>query len=886
MTHPTLRALARLTTTLAAAATLSACEPEDDKTPPRQNTAPDQGQDMPVEQDMAPDAAIDEDQAQDMPVGEDMGPDMAAPSLDDLIPADAPKVSKLAGIQRADDVWHLDATTIIARQRPTQGAAPSPNLLVLEETAHTFAAFKLTDGVATPLGAPVKLELEADGAVARDGDKLRVAVRGAAGATEIIPLAVDAGALAPSAPLATIPADIDVESLASYSGVLYAVGTRVDADGKRRRELHNLESKAALGDDRLDALTHVGIVPLAEGMVAPGAAPVLMGRDAEGDVIAVVVDDAQTMMFFGELHSSDGAAPHEPDAALIIVDDKKYLGFAVDTRGGVKVETGELILARIVATLTPAVSFEQGGVSRGALPGGVFGGAEVKASGARYLPAFGKVRRIASHTTSQGFERAAQPGAISVAMVTLPADGDKGAFKALPIQGGAGAVATQLIERADGTVEVTEVSGDRLATYTYDPARELSFAADGRIKAGAAPLLGVAATGRGAARLVVAAQRGPLTLEEGAQAGVLTLREGIFGAVLGINTTKKEPPVLVQGKAVSFENPVFAPIAGGLNNVLARVSATGGNGAPQAGFFVAEAEVLRGLKEGEALEAGNNSGVTLLPPGFVVAQFIGHGEDVYFLGAKDAGGFFKDGISNASLFHVTVKAKAKGDLAAPTEIMSAAKLRADVGDETAEFASLKLGDADLATPVPGLVALVRGGAQRSPRLHKPLIITKELDKSTPPLRVDLGGGSGVSISGGDIIFQDNSAFLLVFSDGSVNKPALITFTAEGVKLEARALVGVSPELGALLADEDQVDDAAPYIELDSDSDGIPDVWFITIRSAGANGRPYNLALRHRGDGYTPILSPDALIYGALPLAPAGAREARALPDALATTLQR
>jgi hypothetical protein len=997
MKHNTLRTLTRLTTTLAAAAALSACEPEDDKKQP--TMTPELGQDMPVEQDMAPDATIDADLAEDMPITQELllkgvsaqGPralEAAAPapltllldvegssertqqvsvtftagdkeimqsvtygantltvqppilpdhrgpvavsvtldgttvaldggitygaSLADALPTDGPKLSQLEGIQRADDTWTLADGTLLVRQRPTQSAAPAPNLLALEDTAHTFAAFKLVDGVATPVGAPLTVELELDTVtVSADGPLL--AARNAAGAIELSALKVEGDALVKDAPMFTLPADLELLSLVSYGDTTYALSERVNAGGTRIVELHNLSAGTVLGDDRLGALIDIGIVPPARGVDANGAAPVLMGRKINGDVECALIDDAQSAMLFGTLHNGDGAAPapHALDASLIITNGKRYLGYAVDTSKGLKIQTGELVLARTVVTLIPSVSM----IEPGAPHLDVFGDAEVEGNQARtYLPAFGKVRRIASHTQSQGYvgkligsgtDNACRRNVCKMgsALMRLPADGDKTNFSylALPSEPSVvgGELAMPLVVSTSGTrdgkTQVVEVRGDKVASYTIDPMRGFTFAADGRMIAADVVMTGVSITQVGGERLSFATHIKNPTLVEGATAGVLELSKPLFGVVIGLNNTKKEPATpTIAGKAIGYDNPIFTAPNGPSHNVLARVSAPGANGAIQTGFFTADVEVLSKLKEGEKLEAGTNAGITLLPDGFVVDQFIGSGEDVYFLGAKSAAALYKDGRYDASLYHVTAKAKAKGEVAAPTEIMSATKLREEAADEGAEFDQLLMGDTDPLTAYPFLTGTILGGdllARGTPqgqRMHKPIVFTKELDKSTPILKRGFdNAGSGISISGGDIILQDNSALLMGFVGGDITQPTSLTFTMDG--LERADLPWIAPSAAhqrALVVLGQDHNEYFRTIIVDINGDGLADA-LVSVADGQSGGQGYNMLLVGQpGGGFTPVLTPDALVYGVRALASSAARKAPALADAVITLLTR
>jgi hypothetical protein len=803
-------------------------------------------------------------------------------ALDDLSPADAPTISALPGIQRADSVWHMADDVILVRQRPTQGPAPTPNLLTLEDTDDTFAAFKLVDGVATPIGAPLTLRAEH---VVRDGERLILKSRAADAATERIDsLSMTPAGLVQTALGITIPAGHDVLSLAAYDDVIYLLTEHVDADGARKVELTNTTTGKVFGHPRLDAMEEVSIVPMAAGSDADGAAPVLMGRNKiNGDVECVLIDDAQSVALFGTLHSGDGAAPHAPDATLVVHAGKLYLGYSVATAAGHKLEVGVLSAEGDVVKFAPTISY----VDSGAQHTPLFANASAIANASRAVPpsilcGSADNRKPVRPRVGGLRDRLSRASITKLGQsrMTLPVNGDAAQFNAVMLQGepGSEAYISRITPQRDGRIEVTEVSGGKIATYTYDPAAPVSFK-DGHIRAGGDRLLSAASANSGAVKRGVALTLKVPTLVEDNATGVMRLDTNFAVLLNGSNNITAHTSPLYDSKGLDVQVSLYS---GGARLI---VTTPGGS----TGVMTIEEATLDTIKDGEQLRVGTNAGLTLLPQGFVIAQLIIHGEDAYFLGAKSAAS------EDASLYHVRVNAKGKGEVATPTEIMSANELREVANDDAAAFDRLILGDVDPMTPTPGVIALVYGGGLAvGRRQHKPLVITKNMELSSPTLPRNITGAgvvftddSTLSISGGDLTIQDGSAFMMGWVGGSINAPASITFTAEGARLTELPLVGVSPAIMASLADEALVDEeGARTLVLDINGDGLPDA-LVKTTPPEVGGSSYDyLLIGQPGGGFTPILAPDNLLYGALLLAPTGPREAAALAEVVATTHAR
>lgn len=819
----------------------------------------------------------------------------------------APVVTRLPGVARADEGWLLDQNTLLVRQRPTP-AAPPPAGQVLEASLHTFTAVRLEADKLTPLGtvtiAPPAGELALTPAfeLGRDGRTTTFLPRaGPDGATELVSLTIDGDALTTSPPLARFPAGTTLLSAASRAGVLWALTRRLDAEGKVKVELHDVRAGKIVSSPAFDVLQQARIVPVAKGATDPTSLTLIGWRPIDGKHELALVDDAtiEGGQLTGAISTIDGPFEERPiDVTLAVDGDKRWLAFAHATRGGLKVVVGALERARTVPTVVPAID--------ALLPASphvnMFGAAEQQPPAARGdTPSLRMIRAdycgdgVSSTRVGQlcGTTRHLRPAVSSAWVLTLPVNGDKTKFEAVPLQtgatpppgvpafGAAGPFALRVEGSAAGRSTITALQGDTLVTWTNDASRSLSQGEDGRIVAGARHLVA-------AARLARPGDFAALELRleppgEGQSPGTTGLQMAIIGAVLGLNNTKKEPAApdlaaLVDVDTLTLDGTLaVAAQLSGKRRLIYGAEGTRIRQTRHAAFVTVPDDGLDLLETGVAPIVGVDVGLTFLPEGFVVDEFVAHGDELFFLGVRDGAAREEGERYDGSLFHVTTKALAAGEIVTPTELLGPSALRAGAIDETAAFAGLIPGDLDPVTDLPGLIVLT---TTRPPlataRLHAPLVLTKELDASRE-LTFRLAPGSGVTITGGSIVMSGSSQFLMAWDGGGMQTPIRLTFDGDGLAREELALApveGVDPGAAGPRTPADEL--TGPSVAADFNGDGLVDLL------AGEF-----LYLGGPGGGFTPILAPDAVIYGALRLTPGLPTTApTTVADALASTQQR
>lgn len=768
-------------------------------------------------------------------------------------------VHKLAGIERVDEAWRVGQDLLFVQQRAHTGGA-APNALLATEAK--LAAFREVNGGYEPVGEALAYGVEEPTIVNESLIRVSLAPPDAPnpGATRISAIRVMADKLVEEVLHEEQLAQGDRLRVTARGDALYSATIKA-AGGITVKDVMTQDAYESDLLNQLDVAS-ARFVELAgddEGM--PGVAMIGWARvnadKVEARLVLDVASASPRSLTLGTFESR--ATSLEPiDAAIIQRASQSRtqpgvtgLVYVLPASMGGDMLSGTLKheqvadLSFVPVFKAKGVIGEQDGIDR---------------------TTFNSIMKRTNHSDCRrnkcimsvcGTRKSAQPW-----VFTPPLTAEDANTLEIVRQGYADGEGATLLEVGPGRGGrgMSAVFGARVVDYTIslgdEPVRDTS----GRLVAGADVIGGSALLQVKDKRLEVYTRQSAPTLDAPDGQGVRALRASTFGVVLALNNTKKTTLKLTP--PADTEITPLGPVrviegADGTDDLvlvvgIRRVS-TGGK---LKGYFRIAGSALTTL-DPDKPEAEVQGGLLVMPAGQDVRDIAGAGDTVYLIAGKTGA---------MGLHEATLKA-AGGEQPAPKEIMSQAKLREDNGDMTLVFDALMFGDSDPNTEAPGIVALVAGGPYAmGKRMHKPFVITKELDRAAPPVTQPIENASDMVIVGGDLIFQDSSAFLLGFTGGDASAPVLIqmkgkdkpvkrmdyTWTDGGITSDDEWQSPNARLIGQWSFDDAAAQDTSARSFLsDVNQDGVIDV--VVQRDGLAGSGSYDLILVGQpGGGFAPL----------------------------------